>query len=300
MRSSSVRYLAKEGIRNVWSNRLMSFASIAVLAACLMMVGFATLFAMNLDSMVGYIERQSTIEVFIRDDATNAEVEELGSQLERIDSVDSVTYISKEQALEDYSEQLGNETLLENLGDDNFLPASYRISASDLSEIDTIIQTAERSPAYESHRAPTNVATTITNLKNTITWLGIAIVIALVIVSLVVISNTIRATVFARRREIGIMKQVGATNNFIRIPFLFEGICLGVVAAVVAFLVIWLGYESILNALMNNASALLQSMYQSIIPFSSIWWGIALAFLGGGIITGAAGSVISLRTHLKV
>ena len=115
-----------------------------------------------------------------------------------------------------------------------------------------------------------------------------------------IISNTIRATVFARRREIGIMKDVGATNNFIRIPFLFEGVILGLIAAVISFLAIWLGYVLILQALQNNSSAFLQSMFASVIPFSHVAIPLALSFLLAGSATGALGSVISLRTHLKV
>ncbi|MBC5786421.1 MULTISPECIES: permease-like cell division protein FtsX [Clostridiaceae] len=300
MRGSSIKYLAKEGIRNVWINRLMSFASIGVLTACLMLVGLAVLLTANMDSMIGFVEEQSTIEIFLKDDATQEDVDQLTNELDSLEFVESTTYISKEQALRDYADRLNNKELYDSIVNDNFLPASLRVSVSDLTHMEDITKLAEQSPAYDSYKIPTNVAKTITDLKQTVTWFGVVIVAALVVVSLVIISNTIRATVFARRKEIGIMKQVGATNNFIRVPFLFEGICLGIVSAIVAFLLIWGGYEAIIHIIKDNSSAFLQSMYDSIIPFGNIGWKIAIAFFLAGCATGALGSVISLRTHLKV
>lgn len=300
MRGSSLKYLSKEGLKNVWTNRLMSFASIGVLTACLLLVGFAVLFTANIDSMIGFVEQQSDIVIFIKDDATDEQIQEMRDALEEMDQVQSVTYINKEQALVEYKQQLGDPTLLEGIADDNFLPASFRISANDLGSIDQVLDTAKNFSIFESCKAPTNVADTIHSLKNTVTAFGIGCTLVLVVVSLVIIANTIRATVFSRRTEIGIMKQVGATNNFIRVPFLFEGMILGLISAVIAFVIIWLGYASVLNALMGNASVFLQSMYQSIIPFKNVAFRLAAWFVLAGIATGATGSVLSLRQHLKV
>lgn len=299
MNGSSAKYLLKEGIRNSWVNRLMSFASVGVLTTCLLLVGCANLLTMNLDSMIGVIEQQSTIEVFLIDSATDEQTGALKEEIENLSYVESVTYISKQQALEDYAARLGNEEIFDSLEDDNFLPASLRISVSDLEKIDGVTKLVQASSIYDSHSVPTNVADTITSLKNTITWFGLVIVIALVIVSLVIISNTIRSSVFARRKEIGIMRQVGATNNFIRIPFLVEGVFLGVLAAIISFVLIWIAYVGIVDVLTTNASAFLQSMFSSIIPFSSLAGKVLFLFVLAGSCTGALGSIISLRTHLK-
>lgn len=300
MNGSSIKYLLKEGLRNTWVNRLMSFASVGVLTTCLMLVGFAYLLTVNLDGMIGVIEQQSTIEVYLMDSATDEQTEQLMSDIEKLEYVESVKYISKQQALEDYAERLGNKDLLNSLENDNILPASLRISISDLEQMDSVISTVKSSSIYEGHNEPTNVADTIINLRSTITWFGVVVVIALVVVSLVIISNTIRASVFARRKEIGIMKQVGATNNFIRIPFIAEGVFLGLLAALVSFVLIWIGYVGVVNVLTANASAFLQSMFASIIPFPSLAWELLLAFALAGSCTGALGSLISLRAHLNV
>lgn len=300
MKSSGVKYLFKEGLRNVWSNRLMSLASIGVLSACLLLVGVTVLLTANVDSMIGYVEEQNDVVIFLKDDATPEQTEEMQQGLEQLDGVTNVTYISKEQALEDYVKSLNDEALVEGIGDDNFLPASFRVSTDDLNNINVIIDKAMTYPIYDSSNAPTGAADTIISLKNTVAIFGSVIILALVIVSLVVISNTIRATVFTRRTEIGIMKQVGATNNFIRIPFLVEGMTLGFISAVLSFVATWIGYAIINDILMNNASDFLRSMYESIIPFSHIGWILGLCFFFAGICTGALGSVLSLRKHLKV
>ena len=163
-----------------------------------------------------------------------------------------------------------------------------------------VIDTAQHYECCDTISAPTGAADTISSLKNTAAVFGMVILLALIIVSLVIISNTIRATIFTRRTEIGIMKQVGATNNFIRIPFLVEGMTLGLISAAVAFIIVWVGYETVIKLLNQGVSGFLSEMYKNIIPFSNICWMMALCFLISGILTGAIGSVLSLRKHLKV
>ena len=300
MRSSSVKYLLREGLRNVWSNKLMSLASVGVLTTCLLRVGFTVLLSLNVDNMIGYIEQQSDLVIFLKDDATQQQTDTMLKGLEQLDCVEQVTYISKEQALSDYLESLNDPALVEGLEGDLFLPASFRVSTNDVSQINTVIETAQSYDGFDSASAPTGAADTITSLKNTVTFFGAAVIFALIIVSLVIISNTIRATVFTRRTEIGIMKQVGATDNFIRIPFLVEGMTLGAASAAIAFVVVLIGYEGVVRILMRNPSEFLRTMYQNIIPFGHLGWILAICFLGAGILTGALGSVLSLRKHLKV
>ena len=147
---------------------------------------------------------------------------------------------------------------------------------------------------------PTNVTNVIKELGKTVGWFGTAIVLALILVSIVIISNTIRATVFARRREIAIMKQVGATDNFVRFPFLVEGMTIGFISAVIAFILICAGYQTVMVILTESSSAFLKSMFSSLMQFSSIGWIMALGFLVSGILAGVIGSLISLRKYLSV
>lgn len=300
VKGNSVKYLVREGFKNIRANRLMSLASVGVLTACLILVGFTVLLTENIDHMVGFIERQNEVVVFLKMDATQDKIDDMKKDFEKEENVEKVTYISKEQALSDYMDSLADKTLAENISDELFLPASFRISIKDLSGMNQIVEKAEGYDIYDTSNAPTGAAETINNMKNTLTIIGIAVILALIIVSLVVISNTIRATVFTRRTEIGIMKQVGATNNFIRIPFLAEGIILGLISALVAFVIVWGAYGVISSLLMKETSSFLKSMYENILPFAKVGWILAPSFLVSGVATGALGSVFSLRKHLNV
>lgn len=300
MNGTSAKYLLREGLRNVWNNKLMSLASIGVLTTCLMLVGFASLLSINIDSMMGYVEQQSSLIVFLKDDSTQEQTDDMLVGLQNLDCVKQITYVSKEQALSDYLENLNDPVLVEGLEGDLFLPASFQISLNDVSQMQFVMDKAKSYECCDTISAPTEAADTISSLKNTAAVFGIVIILALIIVSLVIISNTIRATIFTRRTEIGIMKQVGATNNFIRIPFLVEGMTLGVISAAVAFIIIWIGYEVLIKLLNQAESVFLSELYQHIIPFSNICLMILLCFLLAGTLTGAIGSALSLRKHLKV
>lgn len=300
MKGNSVKYLIKEGFRNIRANRLMSLASVGVLTACLILVGFTILLTQNIDHMVGFVERQNEVVVFLKMDATQDKIDDMKKDFENEENVEKVTYISKEQALSDYMDSLSDKTLAENIGDELFLPASLRISIKDLNGMNQIVEKAEEYDIYDSSNAPTGAAETINSMKNTLAVISMAVIFALIIVSLVVISNTIRATVFTRRAEIGIMKQVGATNNFIRIPFLAEGIILGLISALVAFVIVGGAYGAISSLLMKETSSFLRSMYENVLPFATVGWILALSFLFSGVAAGALGSVLSLRKHLNV
>lgn len=300
MKGSSIKYLISEGFRNVSNNKLMSLASIGVLTACLLMVGFAVLLTENMNSIVGYVGEQSTVAVFIKDGSSQDDVDNLIELFNSNFSVKNVNYISKEQAYINYASQLGNDAAIKTLEEDNILPASINIYIKDMSRIDDIVSVANDSSIVESVTAPTNIANTIKDLNNAIGWFGFSIVISLILVSLIIISNTIRATVFSRRREIGIMKQVGATNNFVRLPFLIEGMVIGLISAICAFILTFVGYEAVVKILTGNTSLFLKSMFTSLVPFWNIGWILAVGFLFGGILAGAIGSLISLRKHLSV
>lgn len=300
MRGSSVKYLIKEGLRNVWTNKLMSLASVGVLTACLLMVGFAVFLTSNLNAMVGYIGEQSTLMVFIKDGSTDEQIKEVEKTLKSNSKVKSARFISKEEALESYSKRISNNSAVDTLKETNVLPASFEVSLYQLDAIDSVSNSVKGLPAFESLTAPNNIAETINSLNKTIGWFGVIIFVALILVSIVIISNTIRATVFARHREIAIMKQVGATNNFVRLPFFIEGIAIGIFSAIIAFFMIWGGYVTVVGVLTKNTSSFLQSMFTSLVPFWDIGIWLSVVFLLGGMLAGALGSVISLRKHLKV
>ncbi len=300
MNINSLKYLFFEGLKNVVKNKLMALASVGVLTACLIVVGCSVLLTGNMNNMVTYIGEQSTMVVFLKDEVDQADVDRLTASLKENNSVKEANYISKEQALLNYSKRMNSDSAIKTLSEENVLPASINVHISDMSDLDNLVEIAKSSSVVENVVVPTNVTNVIKELGKTVGWFGTAIVLALILVSIVIISNTIRATVFARRREIAIMKQVGATDNFVRFPFLVEGMTIGFISAVIAFILICAGYQTVMVILTESSSAFLKSMFSSLMQFSSIGWIMALGFLVSGILAGVIGSLISLRKYLSV
>ena len=300
MNVNSLKYLFFEGLKNVIKNKLMALASIGVLTACLLAVGCSILVTGNINNMVSYIGEQSTMVAFLKNDVEQEDVDCLIDSIESNNSVKDAEYISKEQALLNYSKRVNSDSAIKTLSEENILPASVNVHIKDMAKVDDVVQIAQNSSLVEHVSVPTNLTNMIKELGRTVGWFGTAVVLALILTSLVIISNTIRATVFARRREIAIMKQVGATDNFVRMPFLVEGMAIGVISAVVAFIMIFVGYEAISVILTENSSAFLKSMFSSWIRFGSVGLLVVFGFLFGGMLAGVSGSLISVRKYLSV
>lgn len=301
MRASSFRYLIKTGVKNLWNNRMMTIASVGTLIACLLIVGFAVLFSINVDSIVEYMGQQNEIVVFMELDTPEEYMSVMKDDLAEMDGLGTITYISRQQAFEDYKAKLGDKAdILDGMEDNHYLPASFRAKILDPEKVDILMTSIRRMDYVNEVQAPTDLAKTLVSVRKMVNTLGGAVIAALVAVSLVIITNTIRASVFNRRKEINIMKYVGATNSFIRIPFLVEGVLLGVIAAVVAYLAIWGGYTVFLNAMSTESSSWLSSITQHVVPFRQVSGKLMLWFLVAGILTGGLGSTFSMRGHLKV
>lgn len=301
MRASSFRYLVKSGVKNLWNNRMMTIASVGTLIACLLIVGFAVLFSINVDSIVEYMGQQNEIVVFMELDTPEEYMSIMKDDLAEMDGLGTITYISRQQAFEDYKAKLGDKAdILDGMEDNHYLPASFRAKILDPEKVDILMTSIRRMDYVNEVQAPTDLAKTLVSVRRMVNTLGGAVIAALVAVSLVIITNTIRASVFNRRKEINIMKYVGATNSFIRIPFLVEGVLLGVIAAVVAYLAIWGGYTVFLNAMSTESSSWLSSITQHVVPFRQVSGKLMLWFLVAGILTGGLGSTFSMRGHLKV
>lgn len=301
MRTSSLGYLIKEGARNIYANRLMSVASIGTLVACLVLIGSAVLFSLDVNNVVGVMEAQNEIVAFLYDSVTDSEIEDLTKELEQMDNVQSVRFISKEEGLTQWLEELGEDgELLQDFYDDNFVPNSYSIKVKDLVRMEETVKTIEGMAEVEKVNAPYEVAATLTSIKNGVYIGGFAIVAILGVVSLIIIANTIKITVFNRRKEINIMKFVGATDSFIRLPFVVEGLILGLVSATIAFLMLWAGYGYVLSEIMQSQTSWVQMVSQNLIVFKDI----ALPLYGGfvlmGVTIGVGGSMVFVRKHLKV
>ena len=301
MKASGFKYLLKEGVRNLWTNRLMSITSIGILTTCLLLVGAAYLVTLNVNSMVTFVEGQSEMSVFVIRDTGEERVQQIQQEIESNSNVASVTFVSKEEGLERTKESFGDQGyLLDDLEGRNPIPDMFVVKVKEISQTASTREVLENIEGVEKVNAATEVADTLTNVRNIVGTLGSTIILALGIISLVIISNTIRATIFARRKEINIMKFVGATNSFIRIPFLVGGFMLGLFSALLAYLIIWGCYSYLVSHLTLDATSFLQSAFDNIIPFQEIALNLALFFGITGTVLGMFGSAISIRKHVKV
>ncbi len=303
MRASSFRYLVKTGVHNLWANRMMTVASVGTLIACLLIVGFAVLFSINVDSIVEYLGQQNEVVVFMQMDTPVEYMATMEAELNSMEGLDEVVYVSSEEGFAEYKEGLGEDSyLLDGMEAEaaEILPAKFTAKIVDPQQVDAILASIRRMDYVDTAEAPTDLTKTLVSVRTMVNTIGGIVIAALVLVSLVIITNTIRASVFTRRKEISIMKYVGATNGFIRVPFIVEGVLLGIIAAVIAFLGIWGGYTIFVDAFATETSSWLGSITQNLVPFWDMGYQLLGYFLLAGILTGGVGSAFSMRGHLKV
>jgi len=299
--NNSWGYLIKEGFRSIKANRQMSIASIGILMACMLLIGAAVIFSLDVNEVVGYVESRNEIVAYVKDGISDEENTEIGLEIAKIENVAEVTYVSKEAALNEVRASVANyEQLLQALEDDNPLPASYRIKLKQNSDLKTAVGKIEAINYIDSVTAPTDVANTIANIKKSVNFVGAVLVIILGLVSVIIISNTIKVTVFNRRREINIMKYVGATDTFIRLPFLVEGVIIGLTAALLAFLILWIAYSYVVEWISSSGSSWMMQVSANFIPFTSIALEMLGGFVAAGCLFGIAGALFFVSRHLKV
>ena len=302
MKFSNFKYLVKQGFLNFKENRLMSIASIGVVVSCLIIVGICGLLAININSFANFLGSQNELVVYVYDDATQQQIDDIDSFIKSNENIATYNFVSKEEALEEQMGYLGEygELLESYQGDENPLPASFRCTVKNLESIQKTSDELAALEGVELLSTPTELAGVLITLKNAAFYGGFGVLAILVFVSIVVISNTIRLTVFARRKEIGIMKFVGATNSFIRLPFIVEGVIIGTIAALVTFGVLSGAYYYLLNYLTSTATGWLAMVSTALIAYGEIWYYMLAIFLGFGWFIGAAGSAISMKRYLRV
>lgn len=301
MKLSGFRYLVEQGIDNVWKNRMMAFASFCVLLVSLLLVGFSVLVYLNVNTIIGGIESKNEVIVYLDDDTTDKEIEEIGDRLRKMNNVAEVSFYSKEEAYESLKASMAEyEVLFESLGDDNPLVDAYRIKVSNINGIRSTINEIKLLDHIYSIRAPYDFVNVLIQLRSILTWVMGAVIVAMVIVSTVIISNTTRTSVYSRREEIQIMKYVGATDSFIRFPFFIEGMITGFFAGALALVVTWLAYDGVVNILQNQGTLLNIIGMGSIIQFMDIYMPVTAAYVCGGALVGALGSAVSTRKYINV
>ncbi len=294
MRLSGSGYLIREGLKNIWHNRMMSIASICVLVSCLTLTGSAMLVSYNVSSFVSKIGSDNMVTVYLDDEVGDVEaVIEIGPQIRDIENVSDAVFVSKEEAIKDYKEDLG-EWYEEMTGEGNPLPNAFRVTMTDLAQYEQTVDQIAKIDGIQKIGDRSDIASKLTSLNNLVKVIGFWIVVILGIVSLFIVSNTIRMTMYSRRFEISIMKSVGATNTFVRIPFFVEGMFLGLIAGLITSMLIFFLYEGVTTAILKVA------VYLEAIPYGTFALPVSIIFVCCGMIVGAIGSIISMRKYLKI
>lgn len=295
MKLSTSEYFIKEVYTSFKRNIWMTLASIFTVVLSLFILGFFSIVILNLNKMADTLESQVQISVYLKDDLSQEEIDETKETLSKIEGLQDIKFTTREEAMENFKERLGDQQfLLYALDDTNPLPDSFSLTVTSPQQVKTIADTVVALNSVESASYSQDIINHLFNLTHLIRLIGVALIILLTGAAIFIISNTIRLTVFARRKEIAIMKYVGATDWFIRWPFLLEGICLGFIGGGLATIFLYIVYNQVTQEI-YEAMAFFPLIPQH--PFINY---ISLAILVAGIIIGALGSTISLKRFLKV
>lgn len=295
MKLSTSEYFIKEVYTSFKRNIWMTLASIFTVVLSLFILGFFSIVILNLNKMANTLESQVQISVYLKDDLSQEEIDETKETLSKIEGLQDIKFTTREEAMENFKKRLGDQQfLLDALDDTNPLPDSFSLTVTSPQQVKTIADTVVALDSVESASYSQDIINHLFNLTHLIRLIGVALIILLTGAAIFIISNTIRLTVFARRKEIAIMKYVGATDWFIRWPFLLEGICLGFIGGGLATIFLYIVYNQVTQEI-YEAMAFFPLIPQH--PFINY---ISLAILVAGIIIGALGSTISLKRFLKV
>lgn len=292
MKFSGFGYLIKEGIRSIWTNRMMSLASVGVLISCLLLTGTASLLSLNVSGAVEKVGSANVTRVFLKQDVTDLEALSLSHEFGMLRNVTKTEFISKEEALKGYEDTLSKNVLDRFRGNENPLPNAIDVTMEDLSLYDDTIKEIKAFSQVEDARDNREIAEKLSNLNKLVNNMSIWIVMALTLISIFIISNTIRMTMYSRRFEISIMKSVGATDAFVRIPFVIEGMTIGVISGVFTSALLFVLYDAIMKAIENIAKL-------DLMPYKEVALPISLAFIVAGVIIGALGSLLSIGRYLR-
>ena len=297
MRFNVISYLLKEGIRNVFKNKKSTISCLMIMCATMLIFGLFLVIGENINAFVKSVADAQGIMVYLKTGATDEEIEQVGKDILQIDGVRDAKYISNTEGLESMRETLGDK-MIEGYTTDNILPASYEVTLTDLELSSDVQESLKQIPNVDDIRSSNIIIEQIIRLAKGIKIVTWVILVLLIIISTAIISNTIKLTVHARRKEISIMKYVGATNSFIRWPFLVEGVIIGIISGLLSVAIIGGAYTGIANQLANTS--FLQMANWKLLNFSDMFNLILVVYLGLGIGIGILGSTISMRKYLQV
>ena len=287
-------YLLKQGVKNIFTHGFMSFASITIIIACLLIMGSFSLLTLNIDAMIDEMQNQNNVLAYIDESLSESEARALESKILAVDNVATAEFVTREEAMENFESDY-DENLFENI-DPTVFRHRFVITLDDLSLMKETQAALRNVKGVASVTAHVDYAEKFISFRNIVSIVSLILIVILIIVSLFIMTNTIKLATFGRREEIAIMKMVGATNAFIRLPFVIEGLVLGAVGGGIAYLLQWGLYSVLTDKIMSGmANGIID-----VLPFSAVALPVLIVFLAVGILVGVFGGLNAIRNYLKV
>ena len=300
MRYNVLTYLIGEGFRDFFKNKKSTGASLMIMCATMLIFGLFFLIGENINYMVKEVEAEQGMQVFMVKDATEEQIKNLGEQIKQLDYVAKTEFVSKEEAYNIVKEKYGDYgRFLEGYTiEKNPFKVSYVVTLTDLSKSEQVKDEISKLDNVNNIEMRDKTINALVSIANGIRWVSAGVLTLLIVISIFIIANTIKLTVHARRKEISIMKYVGATNGFIRWPFIVEGIIIGIVSAIISILILGVSYNFIVHKIMESSVTSMINI--TLLQFSDIFGLVVAVYLALGIGIGCVGSAISMRKYLKV
>ena len=294
MRMSRFFFLLGQGIKNIFTHGFMSFASVAVITACLFIMGCFTLITLNIDNMIAEMQSQNRVIAYVDEELDEDEARALESKVSKVKNIETCEFVTREEAMTSFESDYDAD-LFENI-DASVFRHRYVLSLTDLSLMQETKSDLEHIKGIADVRAHLDYAEKFVTLRNIVSIVSVILVVTLIVVSLFIMTNTIKLATFTRREEIAIMRMVGATNGFIRLPFVVEGLILGALGGAVAYGLVALVYHLATQKLL----AAMAFGFVVLVPFSTVALPLLGVFLGVGVLVGVLGGVSAIRNYLKV
>ncbi|MGM9661308.1 MAG: permease-like cell division protein FtsX [Faecousia sp.] len=295
MKLNNLGYLLKEGFRGIFLHGFMSFAAVCVTVACLVIVGSFSILAYNLDVMVEELNQTSEILVYVDADLSDAEARSIGTKINLLDNVLQATFVSREEALEDFIADHDGDSAFSGVQASD-LRHRYVVTLEDNTKMEETDQQLKQLPGVAKTNAAYELAEGFSTIQDVLHMVSVAIIAVLLVVSLLIISNTVKLAMYDRKDEIAIMKMVGATNGFIRLPFVVEGFTLGMMGAILAFGLEWVGYDALIQKIAGVDSLQLFTF----VSFQELLIPMVVVFAAAGMFVGIVGSWTSIRKFMNV
>ena len=295
MKINNIGYLLKEGMRGIFLHGFMSFAAVCVTVACLLIVGSFSILAYNLDVMVQDLNQTSEILVYVDSSLSDAEARSIGTKINALDNVLQATFVSREEALQNFIADHDNDASLKGVQAED-LRHRYVVTLEDNTKMKQTDEQLKQIPGVAQTNAAYELAEGFSTIQGVLHIASAALIAVLLVISLLIISNTVKLAMYDRRDEIAIMKMVGATNGFIRLPFVVEGFSLGMIGAILAFGLEWLGYDAMI-AKIGSVDAL---QLFNFVPFQELLLPMVATFAAAGMFVGIVGSWTSIRKFMDV